>query len=399
MKSILRTSALHLALFSLIAGMFCFSVAAFDGETLYTSQYCFTETDFDTDALADLTGIFVTDVPKESVATIRLGDRVIRPGDVLPLDVLTQLKLSPVCSENCDAVLSYQPIRGNELDTPTQLTIRIKSGKNEAPKGADTSFETYKNIANDGVLTGSDPEKGSLTFQLVDSPKRGSVKLEQDGTYVYTPAKNKVGEDQFTFTVTDDAGNVSKPATVKIKILKPSDAKTFADLEGSHDQFEAMWMRSRGLSGGRTIGGTLCYLPQESMSRGEFLVMAMELLDIPVDDTLTVSCFADAKDAPAWVQPYLAAAMRSGAVKGIVTEEGLMFRPNDQITGPQAAVLLQNLLELPLSVAATDSSAPSWAAESVQALSEAGIHLNTTEHPLTRLEAAKLLYKVSKLAD
>ncbi len=397
MKSILRASALHLVIFSLLAGMFCFSAAAFDGETLYTSQYCFTETDFETDTLADMNGIFVTGVPEQSVATIRLGDRVIRAGDVLPVDVLADLKLSPVCAGNCDAVLCYQPIRGTALDTPTQLTIRIKSGKNETPKANGASFETYKNIANDGVLTGSDAEKSELTFQLADAPKRGTVKLEADGTFVYTPTKNKVGEDQFTFTVTDDAGNVSKPATVKIKILKPSDSKTFADLEGSYDQFEAMWMRSSGLSGGRSIGNTLCYLPQESVSRAEFLVMTMELLEIPVDETLTVSGFADAQDAPAWVQPYLAAAMRRGLVRGMISDEGLVFCPDEAITGEQAAVLLQNALELPVSAAATDSTVSVWAADSVQALSEAGILWKADAQTLTRLEAAKLLYQINRL--
>lgn len=58
---------------------------------------------------------------------------------------------------------------------------------------------------------------------------------------------------------------------------------------GQSGQFEAMWTAAAGLTGGRSIGGTLCYLPQETVSRAEFLVMAMELLDVPVDDTLRVS--------------------------------------------------------------------------------------------------------------
>ncbi len=108
-----------------------------------------------------------------------------------------------------------------------------------------------------------------------------------------------------------------------------------------------MWTAAAGLTGGRSIGGTLCYLPQETVSRAEFLVMAMELLDVPVDDTLRVSGFADADDAPAWLQPYLASAMRRGIVNGMVSERGLVFRPNEPVTAGQAAVMLQNMLELP----------------------------------------------------
>ena len=175
-------------------------------------------------------------------------------------------------------------------------------------------------------------------LQLAEGPKRGKVELAGKRQLVYTPAKNKVGEDSFTFTVTDAAGNVSHPATVRITVKKPSECRAFADLTGSLDQFEAMWTAAAGLTGGRSIGGTLCYLPQETVSRAEFLVMAMELLDVPVDDTLQVSGFADADDAPAWLQPHLASAMRRGIVNGMVSERALVFRPNEPVTAGQAAV-------------------------------------------------------------
>ena len=316
-------------------------------ETLYPIAYCFRETDFRADTLSDLNGIFVTSVPEADVATVCLGERVIRAGDVLPVSVLGELELLPVSTGGQEAALCYCPIRGTALGEPAQVTIRIRSAKDAAPKADDAELETYKNSPNDGRLTGSDPEDTNLTFQLAEEPKRGKVELQENGSFVYTPAKNKVGEDSFTFTVTDAAGNVSHPATVRITVKKPSECRAFADLTGSLDQFEAMWTAAAGLTGGRSIGGTLCYLPQETVSRAEFLVMAMELLDVPVDDTLRVSGFADADDAPAWLQPYLASAMRRGIVNGMVSERGLVFRPNEPVTAGQAAVMLQNMLELP----------------------------------------------------
>lgn len=268
-------------------------------ETLYPIAYCFRETDFRADTLSDLNGIFVTSVPEADVAAVCLGERVIRAGDVLPVSVLGELELLPVSTGGQEAALCYCPIRGTALGEPAQVTIRIRSAKDAAPKADDAELETYKNIPNDGRLTGSDPEDTNLTFQLAEEPKRGKVELQENGSFVYTPAKNKVGEDSFTFTVTDAAGNVSHPATVRITVKKPSECRAFADLTGSLDQFEAMWTAAAGLTGGRSIGGTLCYLPQETVSRAEFLVMAMELLDVPVDDTLRVSGFAGTRVAPA----------------------------------------------------------------------------------------------------
>ena len=166
--------------------------------------------------------------------------------------------LLTVCSGGQEAALCYCPSRGSALGEPAQVTIRIRSAKDAAPKADDAELETYKNIPNDGRLTGSDPEDTNLTFQLAEEPKRGKVELQENGSFVYTPAKNKVGEDSFTFTVTEAAGNVSHPATVRSSVKKPSECSAFADLTGSLDQVEAMWTAAAGLTGGRSIGGTQC---------------------------------------------------------------------------------------------------------------------------------------------
>ncbi len=393
MKALIRI----LSLTALWAVLLCVGVSAADGETLYNAEYCFTEADFTEDVPQPLEGIFVTAVPEEGLASVKLGSRTIRPGDILPAASLEQLRLQPVCSENSDAVLCYQPIYGTALGDPAQLTIRIRSGKNEAPTAADAEFETYKNIANDGKLTGSDPENAPLTFQMEQAPKRGTVELKEDGSFVYTPNKNKVGEDSFTFTVTDDAGNTSQPATVKINILKPTEAMSFADLKDSNDCFEAMWLAEQGLGNGRQVGEMLCFLPDETLSRGEFLVMVMELGGIAADDTQqAVSCFTDCEGS--WLEGYLSAAMRCGIISGESSEQGLVFRSDDPVSAQEAAVMVQNLLKLPVPAAAYDCTCESWACEAVLALSDAGLSLPASDStPLTRMEAAKLLYEASKL--
>ena len=233
---------------------------------------------------------------------------------------------------------------------------------------------------------------GKQALQFVRVPRRTEAL-----TLTTRAEHSRRGAIKRITTVTDAAGNVSHPATVRITVKKPSECRAFADLTGSLDQFEAMWTAAAGLTGGRSIGGTLCYLPQETVSRAEFLVMAMELLDVPVDDTLRGSGFADADDAPAWLQPYLASAMRRGIVNGMVSERGLVFRPNEPVTAGQAAVMLQNMLELPVSAAVSQTDAPYWAASSMQALQEAGIPLAAADTSVSRIEAARMLYRVSRL--
>lgn len=158
-----------------------------------------------------------------------------------------------------------------------------------------------------------------------------------------------------------------------------------------------MWTAAAGLTGGRSIGGTLCYLPQETVSRAEFLVMAMELLDVPVDDTLQVSGFADADDAPAWLQPIspqpCAAASSTAWSPSAASSSARMSRSRPG----RAAVMLQNMLELPVSAAVSQTDAPYWAASSMQALQEAGIPLAAADTSVSRIEAARMLYRVSRL--
>lgn len=377
--------------------LLCAGIAAADGETLYRTEYCFREGDFSTADMGGVDGIFVTAVPDASVAVVKLGNRTVCVGDTVAAASLNDLRLVPTCTETKDAVLTYCPIYGTYPAAPTQLTIRIQSGKNEAPKAANVDFETYKNIANDGKLSATDKEGGELTFQLVDAPKRGTVTISDDGTFVYTPRENKVGEDRFTYTATDDAGNVSKPATVNIRILDPKEKMTFSDLSDDPGCFEAMWLREQGLCGGRTIGAQTCFYPQETVSRGEFLVMAMELFGITPDAKANLSSVCDADDVPVWMQSYLSAALRRDIVRGRPSPDGLCFAANDAITGREAAVMLQNILELPVPTATVKTSQADWSANAVAALSDAGICMDYGDTSMTRIEVANLLYRVSGL--
>lgn len=382
----------YTCLLLLLCTLICVPVFAGEGEILYSEEYCFSPEEL----APESGGIFVSAVPDSSVATVKLGNRSIRPGDVLASESLERLSLVPGCRENCEAVLCYLPIYGNRLGEEQRFVIRIRSGKNEAPKAEDMEMETYKNIANNGKLRAVDPEGAKTEFYLAEPPKLGKAEVKADGSFLYIPGKNKVGEDSFTFIAKDEAGNESKAATVKIRIRKPNEAMSFADMEGNPSCFEAMWACQGKLIGGMEIAGRNCFCPDKSVSRAEFLVMAMELTGQEVDEKLRTSGFVDGEEAPSWVRPYLAQAMRSGIVRGEVGEEGMVFRPNDPITGREAAVILQNILRLPVSASVGDSTEPRWAASSVQALSEAGMVIESRE-TLTREGAVCLLYAVSCL--
>lgn len=360
--------------------------------------YCFQSEEFTTmsEKEAELTGVMITGVPDQEQGVMVLGKRVICPGDVLTANQLDNMTFQPKASSSQNAEICYLPIYGNQVEQEAVMTISINKKENMPPAVENSCFETYKNLENKGSLKATDPEGEKLSYTLVQAPKRGDVVLHEDGTFTYAPKRNKVGKDSFTFTATDAKGAVSQEATVSVEILKPLQANAYRDV--TTGQFEAMWMANTGLYSGSQVAGENCFCPEENVSRGNFLAMAMKLLEVPVDGNVSASGFGDEADAASWLQPYLATAMRLGVVSGSEQGGQVVFRPNDPITGAEAAVILENILQLPANDA-IETEAPHWAQSAVQAMSGAGIAVDAPSENLNRMQVAKMLYAVSKVTE
>ena len=355
--------------------------------------YCFTGADFP--SAEPLTGICITGLPEGETGTVMLGNRVLRAGDILTAGQLEEMTFHPVRSEeNSEACVNYLPIYENRVDTDTVMTISIRGKEDKAPVAQDSAMETYKNLPNTDKLKASDPEGQTLTYSILRQPKRGSVSIAEDGSCTYTPKKNKVGTDSFTYTATDPAGKVSREATVTVEILKPTEAMQYTDTLNSDCRFAAEWLKNTGLFTGEEIDGRTCFQPEKPVSRGEFLTMLVKTLDIPVEDEATYTGFSD--DTPNWLKPYLAAALRSGITENWPHQE--TFGAMEPITGAEAAVLMQNALDLSVSTVTgkeSDGELPAWADTAITAVSENGFNLNP-EAPMTREQTAMVMYELSR---
>lgn len=394
-------SCRHTFPFRILAAALCafaLSAPAIAAEVDSDQVYCFQQSDF---APGDetLAGVCITSLPDAGYGSIMLGTRVIRSGDILTKDQLEQMTFSPVRSESdSEATVSYLPIYSDRVEPEASMVISIHGKEDKAPVAEDSSIETYKNLANEGKLKVSDPEGQALTFTLTREPKRGQVVLREDGSFLYTPKNNKVGTDSFTYTATDPAGNVSREATVTIEIMKPTDSKQYTDTAGTGCQFTAEWLRNTGIFTGESVSGQSCFSPDEEVTRGEFLAMLMQVLDLPVDRTVAYTGFAD--ECEDWLKPYLAAAMRCGIVSGYPSGDGAVFCPDQAITTMEAAVMLSNALDLSAPAdGIEDEALPVWAVQAVAAVNSQGLALPQAQVSLTRGDAANVLYQVSKLAE
>ena len=94
------------------------------------------------------------------------------------------------------------------------------SAGGSAPVAENLELVTKRNAPVEGRLSARDAEDDLNAFAITTGPARGSIQLEADGRFLYTPRQNRKGRDYFGYRAIDAAGNVSEEATVLIRIEK-----------------------------------------------------------------------------------------------------------------------------------------------------------------------------------
>lgn len=119
------------------------------------------------------------------------------------------------------------------LDSNTGKVSITVSAVNDAPVAVDDTYTTSEDsvlvIAAGGVLgNDSDVDSPTLTSLLVSGPAHGTVTLNSNGTFTYTPSLNFNGVDSFTYKASDGSLD-SNVATVHLTITPVNDAPVASD--------------------------------------------------------------------------------------------------------------------------------------------------------------------------
>lgn len=112
--------------------------------------------------------------------------------------------------------------------TDSQAVTVTVYNVNEAPKAFSDSFTIDEDfslsITTAGVLgNDSDPEVDALNALLVGNVSNGSLSLNSDGAFNYTPNANFYGTDSFTYKANDGSLN-SNVVTVTINVVPVNDS-------------------------------------------------------------------------------------------------------------------------------------------------------------------------------
>lgn len=288
------------------------------------------------------------------------------------------------------------------------LTTSTAEAENAAPIAEDLQLTTYKDVAIFSRFAAVDPEGDLVTFQVVDSPARGQVAVDETdpAAFTYTPYEGKKGKDSFTYVAVDAHGNTSKPAKVKIVIQKQTAVMGYSDMEGDPAHYAALHLAQAGVYTGRRVGGLYCFDPDSAFTREEFLAMAMTAAGkAPLAD-VTLTGFYDDGDISAWAKGYVSAALVVGTVRGSRNSEGqTVFAPGSPITRGEAAVIIDRLLATgdvaDTASAFSPDTVPAWAYQSAVNMEAVSVLSGASDlsQPLSRGEAAQMLSAMLDVLD
>ena len=99
----------------------------------------------------------------------------------------------------------------SELLEGALLLVR-RSLFNQVPTSAPVQIKTLVNGQIVGTINAVDPEGDTLSYTLTGIPTHGTVQVNPDGTYVYTPGPDYSGADRFTVAVNDGGFNILNPS-------------------------------------------------------------------------------------------------------------------------------------------------------------------------------------------
>ncbi len=186
--------------------------------------------------------VAVNDVPSASNATINVLEDDACSGNLSGADFDNDaLTYTLVSNGSLGNVIITNSATGSFTYTPQadvsgsdSFTFKVNDGQadsnivtvtvdieavNDAPVAEDAVLTVNQGEVGEAVLSGSDIDNDDLTYTLVDAPSLGTVAIDADsGAYTYTPYVGSVGEDQFSFQVSDGE-LLSNTAVVSVTVV------------------------------------------------------------------------------------------------------------------------------------------------------------------------------------
>lgn len=180
-----------------------------------------------------------TDIDGNALTAIRLSGPT---HGTLTLNANGSFLYTPALNFNGADSFTYKVNDGVADSNVATVTITV-AAVNDVPVASNNSYSTNQNtalnVAARGILLNdSDADGDSLSALLAAGPANGSLVLNADGSFTYTPNLNFTGTDSFTYRAAD-AVSQSGLATVSVTVVPfVPPTKFFVADPGSHSTFQ-----------------------------------------------------------------------------------------------------------------------------------------------------------------
>ncbi len=259
--------------------------------------------------------------------------------------------------ETATETVTYTVSDGNGGTDTAQLVITI-IGANDAPVGGGQSVATAEDTTLSGLLpVATDIDGDALTYSLGSTlPKHGTVTVNPDGSYIYTPVADYNGPDSFTYGVSD--GTVTVVMTVTITVTPVNDAPVALDDRGQsdrgapttlavlindrdtdHDSMTVVLATADHGTVAINPDGTITYTPQWGLEGQDVIHYRISdgkggFADAVVRMAVTADPSTRLPDAPIVAAPSLATVAERPSVSGMVVDTVRATRPQGATAVP-----------------------------------------------------------------
>ncbi|MBR2930822.1 MAG: S-layer homology domain-containing protein [Clostridia bacterium] len=367
---------------------------------IFGKRIAFRDTDFKCAfAIDDFNALRITRLPSSTEGTLLLANRRVREGQEIKRKNVAALIFVPASGEIGESSFGFSIDGSREYTARLRFVDRVNLAPTAKESDGDTMISTQESIGIWGRLEASDPEGDGLEYMIVAYPKSGTVRLtDAEGGYSYTPCGGFTGYDSFTWVARDEYGNYTAPVEVMLKVTERMSEIVYRDMIDRKEYNAAVAMSAMGVMSGRLVGDDFYFEPEKTVTRAEFLAMALKASGIRPIGTQTF--FDDNSEIPASLRGYVNAAARRGIVDGEHDGTRLTLSPMDNISVWEAASIMCGIVGKGSGEAAeysTLSDIPVSARGDVEAMMTLGVldeDSGDMTRSVTRADAAEFLYRL-----
>ncbi len=208
-----------------------------------TVQYSFTVTNTGESTLLNLVLKDNNGTPGDPVDDFQVTLTDLPAGGSLPVGAsahgsVTTTLVNPSRTTTTKTIINTAEATGTDYTGQARrgsdtATVIVQPLGNTGPDAVDDSYstneDTAKTVDAPGVLANdTDPESDPLTVTGNTQPGHGTVTVNSNGSFTYTPAAGYNGTDTFTYTISDGYGGTDT-ATVTITVASVNDPPVATD--------------------------------------------------------------------------------------------------------------------------------------------------------------------------